>query len=76
LPKGVAQPLPTPIKTVELSFAILEDAPGSYVLEWRGPSSEFSGDTWHSSVVDAMAEAEQAFGVAPHEWRAGDETSG
>jgi hypothetical protein len=69
LPKGAAVPLPTPEVVVSLEFAVHEDAPGSYILEWQGPSPEHCGDSWHSSLEDALRVAEEAFGIARHDWR-------
>ena len=74
LPPGAAEPLPTPLRVVELSFAILEDGAESYILEWTGPDPDECGDTWHPSVETALEQAELAFGVGRHEWH--DEEAG
>jgi hypothetical protein len=68
LPKGATTPPAMPLTRVELGFAIVEEEQGGYILEWRGPTPETSGDTWHSSVEAAVTEAERTFGVPEDAW--------
>lgn len=67
LPHGAAEPERTPARTVGVNLVILDDGAG-YLLEWVGPTAEYSGDTWHLSVEEAMAHAESALGVPRHLW--------
>jgi hypothetical protein len=68
LPKEATEPEPTPVSRVELALAILEDGPESYILEWRGPTQETSGDRWYPSVEAALAEADEFFGIPRDAW--------
>ncbi len=68
LPRGATIAPPIPLTRVELAFAILKEEQAGYILEWRGPTTETSGDTWHSSVEAAVAEAERTFGVPEDAW--------
>jgi hypothetical protein len=67
LPRGAAEPKRTLTKTVEVNLVILDDGAG-YLLEWVGPTAEYSGDTWHETVEEAVAHAESALGVPPQLW--------
>ena len=69
LPQGAAVPLPTPEVVVTLDLALVEDAPGSYILEWEGPCDEHSGDLWYPSLEAALVAAEEQFGIGSQEWR-------
>ena len=73
LPQGATVPLPTPEVVVPLDFALVEIAPGSYILEWEGPSAEHSGDLWYPSLDAALTAAEEQFGIGSHEWRDADD---
>jgi hypothetical protein len=73
LPKRVAIPPPTPVRSVSLDLRILhEGAGGGYILEWCVAGGELMNDSWHASVAEAVAKAENQFGVAPKEWLDGD----
>jgi hypothetical protein len=61
-------PEPRPLRRVELALAIIQEGPGSYILEWRGPDKETSGDRWYSSVEAAVGEAEELFGIPRDAW--------
>jgi hypothetical protein len=68
LPKGAAEPELTPVRRMDLAFALLEEGPEAYILEWRGPDQEASGDRWYPSVEAALAEAHEVFGVPAGAW--------
>ena len=71
LPKEAVPPLPTPVVRADLALAILKDGTqdaDGFILEWRGPTKETSGDTWHSSLADAVTWADQHFGVPEDAW--------
>ena len=73
LPDLAARPLPTPERLVAVDFAIVQEGPSSFVLEWSGPDSASSGDTWHPDVDAALEQARGWFGIQPDEWH---ETAG
>ena len=50
-----------------MTLEIQGDAKNGYHLV-MSPEGCFTADTWHESVEDAKATAEEAFGVPPHEW--------
>ncbi len=68
LPKGAAIPPPSPEVVITLDFAIVEAGPGSYYLESTDRSGEYAGDTWHSSLDDALDQAEFEYGITTKEW--------
>jgi hypothetical protein len=68
LPAGAATPQPTPVRNVLLDLEIVQEDPGSFLLNWTGLEAGFHGDTWHRSVREAMDQAELAFGIEPSEW--------
>ena len=66
---GVAKPPATPVVRVELALAILSEGPtAGYILEWRRPTPETSGNSRYASVETAVVEAERQFGVPPDAW--------
>ena len=71
LPPGAAVPPPTPRRTVAVDLQILAAGGSSFILEWHGPAPEWSGDTWHFTLDDALAQAESSFGIRLEEWRDG-----
>ena len=70
LPHDALQPEPTAITRVDLALAILEEPGGGFTLEWKGPSPDTSGDTWHASLDAAVSEADRSFGVPAEAWSA------
>jgi len=68
LPAGAVEPGPTPVIRADLALVIMEDAPGSYVLEWRGPTQQTSGDRWYPSLEAAVADADTLFGIPAAAW--------
>jgi hypothetical protein len=69
LPRGASVPQPTAVERVSIDLRILAAGGSAYVLEWSGSTRQRSGDTWHFSLADALAEAERDFGVGPDEWQ-------
>jgi hypothetical protein len=45
---------------------ILDDGDG-FVLSWKGPSENYSNDTWHQTVDAALEAASLSFGIEPDE---------
>jgi hypothetical protein len=68
LPEGAAVPLPTSPVVVRFDFSLWEEAPDSWILEWRGEPPDHDNDSWHARREDALRYAEEAFGIAPSEW--------
>jgi hypothetical protein len=67
LPPGAARPPHTPVQTVKLDIEILDDGDG-FVLSWKGPSANYSNDTWHQTVEAAVEAARLRFGIDSSEW--------
>jgi hypothetical protein len=75
LPQNAATPLPTPIEN-ELLDVTIEQEDNGYLLIWTARSSDTSpesvppkaGDSWHKSVEDAEAAAQEWFGIEREDW--------
>ncbi len=68
LPKGAAMPPPTPEVVITVDFVIVQEGPGSYFLESSVRSGDYGGDSWHSSLDDALHQAEFEYGITKDEW--------
>jgi len=66
-PPGASPPLQTPLESVKLDFEI-QATEGGYLLIWKGAERRHCGDTWHSTVDDALEQARLCFGIEPQEW--------
>ena len=71
LPPKAASPPPTPLDDVLLSLQIC-DADSGFILEWWDEGKRYVGDTWHESINDALAQAEQWFGITADQWKDGN----
>ena len=75
LPPNAATPLPMPIEHEVLDVTI-EAEGGGYLLIWTARPSETcrelgppkTGDTWHETVENAEAAAQESFGIEKHHW--------
>lgn len=67
LPPRASRPPQTPVELVRLDFEI-QATEGGYLLIWEGTERRHCGDTWHSTVGDAVDQAKLWFGIEPHEW--------
>jgi hypothetical protein len=67
LPSGVAEPLPTPVRELDLRLAVLEDGDGC-VFEWESVDGGYRGDTWHQNLEEAKRAARDWFGIAEDAW--------
>ncbi|KQW45802.1 hypothetical protein ASD88_13025 [Pelomonas sp. Root662] len=56
---------------VEFSFRIISDGNANYLLLYESGDKRYGADTWHPTVEEAMAAAQQFFGIEPGEWVAG-----
>lgn len=56
---------------VPVHLAIFQDSSGYYLVSSSPLGGDrFNGDTWHTSVADALAQAWWQFGVSQDKWRA------
>jgi hypothetical protein len=69
LPPGAAVPKATPQVDVQLRLSIVREDDAGFLLVWEGPNRRYCGDTWHSSVAEAVEQAQRSFGVSPDEWQ-------
>jgi len=57
--------------TVTMDFEIHDgagEADGGFLFVWSGSNPEYSGDTWHRSLNEALEEARDCFGLDPSDW--------
>ena len=69
LPPGAATPLPTPIRRVILTLAIVRESPNDYLLCFEAQDGSMRGDNWYDSLAKALEGAEELFGVSPSQWQ-------
>jgi hypothetical protein len=74
LPPGAAVPPDTPVVDLALDLSIIEEGPGSYLLEWHpstpglGSGQPYESDSWHPSIEEALKQAELWFGIPADGW--------
>lgn len=69
LPMQAVEPLPTPVRELYFDFVIKESTPGvGYIFEYYSQCGEFFNDTWHETLEDAKAQAQQDFGIPLDAW--------
>jgi len=56
---------------VEFSFRITGDGNANYLLLYESSDKRYFADTWHQTVDEAIAVANQSFGIEPDEWVGG-----
>jgi len=49
-------------------FSITDDGAGQFLLTCRSEDGSLYCDTWHETLEDAYASAEEEFGVSKKEW--------
>jgi len=49
-------------------FAITDDGDGHFLLAYQSLDGAYSADSWHESLIDALASAEEQFGIGRGEW--------
>ena len=52
----------------DFSFEIRDDGRHNYLLVYSSLDGGFAGDSWHETLDEAYASAEQQFGIARDEW--------
>jgi hypothetical protein len=53
---------------LEFNFFVTSDGGSNYLLVYRSVDARYSADTWHETIEDAMACANEAFGIEFDEW--------
>jgi hypothetical protein len=51
-------------------FDLTDDGAGGYHLVFYSMDRVYSADTWHESLEDAYATAEEVFGIRREQWGA------
>ena len=67
LPPNASQPPRTSEHTVDLVVQI-ERTDGGFILQWTGPTPEYSGDNWYMELPDAEQAADELFGISSDRW--------
>ena len=75
LPPNAAMPLPRPIEH-EILDVTIEKCEGGYLLVWAARPSDTcrellppkAGDSWHETIDDAEAEAQNQIGIERRHW--------
>jgi hypothetical protein len=75
LPAGAANPLPTPVRDVDLNLEIEFDGSG-YLLIVASTDGSVYGDTWHQTEQEAQEEASAVYGVPKSAWTSGQSAAG
>ncbi|MBV8503574.1 MAG: hypothetical protein JO006_17880 [Paucibacter sp.] len=54
----------------ELDFAlqVTSDGGKGYLLVYKSLDGQYAGDTWHQTIEEAYASAEEQFGIERGEW--------
>jgi hypothetical protein len=68
LPRGAARPKPTNERIANLQITIERDD-GGYLLIWEELAADERGDVWYGSLDEAIAAAEEFFGVPKSQWQ-------
>jgi hypothetical protein len=68
LPSGVAEPLPTPVRELDLKLTIFDNEGDGCVFEWESADGTYRGDTWHQTLEEAKRAARDWFGIAENAW--------
>ena len=63
-----AQDGDTSARELPFEFSITDDGAGQFLLTCRSEDGSLYCDTWHETLEDAYASAEEEFGVSKKEW--------
>ena len=55
-------------KSLPFSFDITDDGSGNYVLVSLSVDGVYKADSWHETLTEAFAAAEEIFGIHRSEW--------
>ena len=58
-------------KVLPFRFAITDDGNANFLLCYHSLDGVFCADTWHETLEEAFAVAQEAFGITRSEWHAG-----
>jgi hypothetical protein len=53
---------------VEFTFAVTDDGSGNFLLVYESLDKRFAADSWHETIEEAFACAEESFGIRRKEW--------
>ncbi|HEV2973293.1 MAG TPA: hypothetical protein VGY55_25220 [Pirellulales bacterium] len=66
-----ADPTDAEAKQLPFGFDITDDGAGNYLLVYYSSDRVYVADTWHETLAEAYASAEESFGVRRDEWGPG-----
>ena len=64
-----AEPSEPGAKQLSFGFDITDDGAGNFLLVCFSADGAYGADTWHQTLSEAYASAEEQFGVRCSEWR-------
>lgn len=69
-PIGAAKPIPQPIRIIKMNFEIHQEDGDSYFLNYYDAENDgrYNGDSWHTTLEEALEQAKCGFGVDPEYW--------
>lgn len=53
---------------LEFRFEITDDGNKNFLLVYQSLDGRYAADSWHETIEEALACAEESFGIAPSEW--------
>lgn len=53
---------------LEFRFEVTDDGNANYLLVYSSLDGQYSADSWHETLEEAFACAEELFGISPEEW--------
>jgi hypothetical protein len=53
---------------LEFSFAVTSDGNENYLLVYQSADGKYASDSWHETVGEALACANETFGIELNEW--------
>lgn len=65
---GTAEPAEPGAKQLLFGFDITDDGGANYLLLCFSADGLYGADTWHETLADAYAAAEEKFGIQRFEW--------
>lgn len=65
---GAAEDGDASAKVLPFRFAVTDDGGGNFLLVYHSLDGVYFADTWHETLADALATAEEVFGIGRGEW--------
>jgi len=53
---------------LEFRFEITDDGNKNFLLVYQSLDGRYAADSWHETAEDALASAEESYGIAQSEW--------